>query len=93
MGLQVLSQKHAIIGEVQGKGLMARVELVSDRQSKTPIDPNTGQRIFEAILERGIMVRVSDSSIGLAPPLIIEADQIEQIIHALDDALFEMAPR
>src|SRR6185312_2275425 len=36
-GLQRLHQKHAIVGEVRGKGLMARVELVADRKSKAGV--------------------------------------------------------
>jgi adenosylmethionine-8-amino-7-oxononanoate aminotransferase len=86
-GLERLHQKHAIIGEVRGKGLMARVELVADRKSKTAIDPATMARVSEAILAKGIMIRGSESSIGLAPPLIVESGDIEQIIDALDHGL------
>jgi len=86
-GLQRLHQKHAIVGEVRGKGLMARVELVADRKSKAGVDPATLSRISEAILARGVMVRASENSIGLAPPLIVEPGDIEQIIDALDHGL------
>ena len=86
-GLQRLHQKHAIIGEVRGKGLMACIELVSDRKSKAPIEPAKTAKIQEAILGSGVMVRVSESSIGLAPPLIVEPGDIEQILEAIDKGL------
>jgi len=83
-GLQRLHQKHAIVGEVRGKGLMACLELVSDRKTKKPIEATMTTRILEAILAAGVMVRVSDSSIGLAPPLIVETVDIDQIIEAVN---------
>jgi putrescine---pyruvate transaminase len=86
-GLQRLHQKHAIIGEVRGKGLMACLELVADRKSKTPIEPAMTARISGAILAAGVMVRASESSIGLAPPLIVESADIDRIIEALDSGL------
>ncbi len=87
VGLQRLHQKHAIIGEVRGKGLMACLELVSDRKSKMQIEPAMAARISDAILSAGVMVRVSESSIGLAPPLIVEAADVERIIAAVDSGL------
>jgi putrescine---pyruvate transaminase len=86
-GLQRLHQKHAIVGEVRGKGLMACLELVADRKSKAPIDAAMTARISEATLAAGVMVRASDSSIGVAPPLIIEPADIDQIIDAIDSSL------
>jgi adenosylmethionine-8-amino-7-oxononanoate aminotransferase len=90
-GLQRLHQKHAIVGEVRGKGLMACIELVSDRKSKAPIQPAMTARILEAIMAAGVMVRVSESSIGLAPPLIVETADVERIIEAVDSGLSKCA--
>jgi adenosylmethionine-8-amino-7-oxononanoate aminotransferase len=86
-GLERLHQKHAIVGEVRGKGLMACLELVSDRKTKTPLDPAVTASINEAVLAAGVMVRAGESSIGLSPPLIVEAAHIETIVDALDRGL------
>lgn len=86
-GLERLHQKHAIVGDVRGKGLMACLELVSDRKSKTPIDPAMLQRISETISAAGVMVRASEGTIGLSPPLIVEPGHIEEIIAAIDAGL------
>jgi adenosylmethionine-8-amino-7-oxononanoate aminotransferase len=90
-GLQRLHQKYAIVGEVRGKGLMACAELVSDRKTKRPIEPAMLTRISEAILAAGVMVRASDGSIGVAPPLIVEPADIERIVEALDFGLSKCA--
>jgi putrescine---pyruvate transaminase len=86
-GLERLHQRHAIVGEVRGKGLMACLELVSDRKTKTHIDPASLARISEAIAEAGVVVRASESSIGVAPPLIVQSEDVERIIHAIDKGL------
>ncbi|MCI5074797.1 aspartate aminotransferase family protein [Oricola sp.] len=87
-GLNGLAGKHDIIGDVRGgHGLMCALELVSDRDAKTPIDKQTIGRIFEATYEAGVMIRVSGPNIILSPPLIITADDVQQIVDALDAGL------
>jgi len=87
IGLERLHQKHSIIGDVRGKGLMVRIDLVHDRKTKTPLDPATTARIYEVITAEGVMVRASESSIGLSPALIVERSHIEQIVDAIDQGL------
>jgi adenosylmethionine-8-amino-7-oxononanoate aminotransferase len=89
-GLERLHQKHAIVGDVRGKGLMACIELVSDRKTKAPLDARTTARISETIMAEGVMVRASESSIGLSPPLIVEPVHIEQILAALEKGLLRV---
>lgn len=86
-GLERLHQRHAIVGEVRGKGLMACLELVSDRKTKARIDPDSMVHISEAIAATGVIVRASESSIGLAPPLILQSADIQRIIDAIDRGL------
>lgn len=86
-GLLQLHQKHSIVGDVQGKGLMARLELVSDRKTKKPIDDKTMERIVQATAEAGVFVRAGGGSLGLSPPLIVEKAHIDQIIDAVDRGL------
>ncbi|MAS06510.1 MAG: aspartate aminotransferase family protein [Ahrensia sp.] len=87
-GLQGLTEKHELIGDVRGgHGLMCALELVSDRDAKTPIDKATIGRIFEATYDAGVMVRVSGPNIIMSPPLILTADDVQQIVDALDAGL------
>lgn len=87
-GLNKLKDKHSIVGDVRGgHGLMTAMELVSDRESKTPLNKETISRIFEATYENGVMVRVSGSNVILSPPLVISQNDTAKIVSALDAGL------
>ncbi len=84
-GLKALMAKHAVIGDVRGgKGLMAALELVSDRASKSTIDKETPAKVMEATYQAGVMVRVSGPNIILSPPLIVTEADVQKILSALD---------
>ena len=94
--LHALKPKHASIGEVRGLGLFWAVELVRDQAVKTPF--NTMQdkvdgkvavveQVAADMLKRGIAVQAWISHFVLAPPLIVEKEQIDTAIAALDEAL------
>jgi len=86
-GLEKLKEKHSLVGDVRGKGLMAALELVSDRVQKTPASKDVLQRVFETAYQRGVMVRTSGNIVILSPPLIVTAADISKIVHALDEGL------
>jgi len=87
-GLLDLKDKHAVIGDVRGgHGLMCALELVSDRQAKTPLDKATIGKIYRKIFEAGVMVRVSGPNIILSPPLVLTANHVDAILSALDHGL------
>ena len=84
-GLIDLKDKHDLIGDVRGgHGLMCAIEVVSDRAAKTPIDKKTIGRVFDGTYANGVMVRVSGANIILSPPLVLTADDVAQIVSALD---------
>ncbi|GLQ80966.1 aspartate aminotransferase family protein [Mesorhizobium huakuii] len=85
--LEGLKAKHAIVGDVRYKGLMAALELVSDRATKKPTDKKTMAVVSEAAYEAGVMLRVSGNNIILSPPLIISAADVAKIGEALDAGL------
>ncbi len=87
-GLLDLRDKHSLIGDVRGgHGLMCALELVSDRESKTPIDKATIATVQEVAYQSGAMVRVSGANIILSPPLILTEEDADVILGALDDGL------
>ena len=63
---------------------MCALELVSDRSTKTPIDKVTPLKIQQATYEAGVMVRVSGPNIILSPPLVLTAQDVSDIVTALD---------
>lgn len=82
-----LKQKHDLVGDVRGVGLMSALELVADRGSKKPLDKESVGKIAATIYDAGVMVRVSGSNIILSPPLIITADDASMIAQAIDKGL------
>jgi putrescine---pyruvate transaminase len=86
-GLANLQQKHALVGDVRSKGLMAGVEIVTDRSTKQPADKQLMNAVFAKAAASGVMIRTMENNIILSPPLIVEEEHVEQILHALDGAL------
>jgi putrescine---pyruvate transaminase len=85
--LQNLLVKHELVGDVRSQGLMAALELVSDREKKTPAGKAVMNRVAEAAYAAGVMLRVSGSNIILSPPLVISAADVDRIAEALDAGL------
>jgi adenosylmethionine-8-amino-7-oxononanoate aminotransferase len=82
--LEALKAKHELVGDVRGKGLMAALEIVSDRAAKTAADKPTMAKIAAAAYEAGVMLRVSGNMIILSPPLILTAKDVATIVDGLD---------
>jgi 4-aminobutyrate aminotransferase-like enzyme len=84
-----LAAAHPAIGDVRGRGLMAGVELVSDRGSKEP-DRDLAGRVKEAMRERGVLIGTTGRAgnvLKIRPPLCIRRDEAAIIVDALADAL------
>ncbi|PTX54954.1 hypothetical protein C8N43_3777 [Litoreibacter ponti] len=87
-GLKALKDKHEMIGDVRGgHGLMAAVELVSDRDTKAPAAPETLTAVFNTAYEAGAMVRIGGNNLLMSPPLVITEQEITIILSALDEGL------
>jgi putrescine aminotransferase len=86
-GLQRLQQKHVLVGDVRSKGLMAGVEIVTDRKSKVPADKKMMGRIFEGAIAAGVMIRPMENNIILSPPLVVQEADVETILAGLDAGL------
>ncbi|MBD8556463.1 aspartate aminotransferase family protein [Rhizobium sp. CFBP 8762] len=82
-GLRALAD-HPLVGDVRGRGMLAAIELVTDKARKTPLpaaaDP--ARRIFDRAWNNGLVVRAFGNGIlGYAPPLCCTPDDIEAIIE------------
>lgn len=87
-GAQALMAKYDIIGDVRGgHGLMTAMELVSDRATKTPLDPKTAQVVQDVAYENGAMARVSGPNLILSPPLVLTQDDATILLTAIDAGL------
>jgi adenosylmethionine-8-amino-7-oxononanoate aminotransferase len=87
-GLQALQQRFPIIGDVRGgRGLMLALELVSNVETKAPIDKATPMRVQEVAYKAGAMVRVSGNNIIISPPLVLTEGEANVILNALEAGL------
>lgn len=93
-GLRKLQNKHEIIGDVRGKGLMMAVELVKDRKSKEPAREESSKLKVEAG-KRGLFLAAGfgwlGNTIKLHPPAVMNEDQIDQALAIMDEALHSVA--
>ncbi len=82
-GLQSLAD-HPLVGDVRGRGMLAAIELVVDKENKTPLpaaaDP--ARRIFDRAWDNGLVIRAfANGVLGYAPPLCCTDDDIDAIIE------------
>ncbi len=80
---------HPIVGEVRGIGLMAGVELVSDKKAKAPFDASVGAAAAcsRFALERGLVTRNLGETMSFSPPLIVTPKEIDIIVDTFREAL------
>jgi taurine---2-oxoglutarate transaminase len=93
--LREIADRHEVIGDVRGKGLLYGVELVKDRETREPLVPFNASgeafapmaKIFKAALERGLYLFVRFNVIIVAPPLTITREELDEGLEILDEAL------
>lgn len=92
--LTALYDKHQIIGDIRGKGLLIGIELVEDRQSKQPVSETVMTKVYLHCLQGGVIIGRSNRSIPcnnnvilLCPPLICSKSDADIIVNTIDHAL------
>jgi len=88
--LREMQERHDVIGDVRGRGLMTAIELVSDRETKEPLDGPAGNAIVKRCLEGGVVILKAgtyDNVIRLLPPLTIDERLLDEGLETLDEAL------
>ncbi|MDY7083911.1 MAG: aspartate aminotransferase family protein [Actinomycetota bacterium] len=96
-GLRELAQRHAVIGDVRGRGLLVGLELVLDRDTKQPAD-ELGAAVTQRCLELGLHMNVVQlpgmgGVFRIAPALTSTTEELDLGLEILDQAIGEVAPR
>ncbi|HWC19282.1 MAG TPA: acetyl ornithine aminotransferase family protein [Terriglobales bacterium] len=82
--------KHPMVGDVRGQGLMLAVEIVKDKQSKTPVSKER-DRVVELAFEQGVLfLGCGETSIRLSPPLIISEQQGDHALDVLEQCISQV---
>ena len=85
--LHEMMDRHELIGDVRGRGLLLGVELVTDRDSRVPAN-EAAEAAFYHLLERGLSCKITMGNIlTLSPPLVITREELDQALDRLDESL------
>ena len=93
-GLKQLAERHEMIGDVRGRGLAIGVDLVENRESRTPVPATTTAKVIVRAYELGasfIYVGLTANVLEITPPLILSVEECEEGLAIIDKALGDVA--
>ena len=85
-----LKEEVELIGDVRGKGLMIGVELVRDRKTKEPADKEAKEVITRSWKKGVLVITCGDSTLRIAPPLIITRELVEKALEIIGESIKEV---
>jgi 2,2-dialkylglycine decarboxylase (pyruvate) len=90
-GLQQIAHRHEVVGDIRGRGLLAGLELVVDRETKRSSD-ELGARVTRRCLELGLHMNIVQlpgmgGVFRIAPPLTASEEEISLGLSILDEAI------
>jgi 4-aminobutyrate aminotransferase len=89
--LMEMKLKHEIIGDVRVKGMLAGIELVTNRRTKEKA-VEIAEKVLYRCMERGLSFKVSNGNvITLVPPLITTQKQLEEALTIIETTLEEVS--
>jgi adenosylmethionine-8-amino-7-oxononanoate aminotransferase len=100
--LSGLAERHEMIGEIRGRGLLYGIELVADRRTRRPFERSHGiaARVVAGMRARGVIIapgivsgggRSGNDQVQISPPFTISKAEIDILVSALDEVLAEIA--
>ncbi len=104
LGAQLLTdltnklQEHPYVGNVRGKGLLIGIELVMDKKTKEPLDPDLVNQVIASCKQEGVIIGKNGATVAgynnvltLAPPLNIEHTDLQFLVKTLTEALNKLS--
>jgi 4-aminobutyrate aminotransferase len=89
--LQEMKRRHPLIGDVRGRGLLLGIELVTDRDAKSPA-ADAAERVLYRALSLGLSFKTTMGNVlTLTPPLITTREQMDRALDILDGCLADAA--
>jgi len=85
--LQAMQEKHRVIGDVRGKGLLLGLELVTDRKTRDLVPKSRTKVLFQECLRRGLVAMSYNPVIRINPPLNIDEATALEGLDLLDEAI------
>jgi adenosylmethionine-8-amino-7-oxononanoate aminotransferase len=85
-------KRHGVVREVRGKGILLGVELVKDTKTNEPF-PELGNALKQTALDNGLIMRIDPSWFAVAPALIAEEADLEEMVALIDKSLVQALDR
>lgn len=96
--LTQLKDKHSLIGDVRGQGLLLGLELVSDRETKTPVPEQVTMQVAGMCMQKGLIIgrtnrsfKEFNNTLCLCPVLTLTEEEADFIVDTLDAVFTELA--
>ncbi len=93
-----LKSKHDIIGDVRGQGLLLGIELVSDREAKTPVAETEAMKVAGLCMKKGLIIgrtnrsfKLFNNTLCFCPMLTLTHKEADFIVEILDQVFTELA--
>lgn len=90
-GFNWLAERHDVIGDIRGIGLIGAVEIMKDKDTKTHFDEPVSVKVIEEALKHGLLGRAiiyeGQDTLAFAPPFCINKEQVGTIISIIDKSL------
>ncbi|MGL5993102.1 MAG: aminotransferase class III-fold pyridoxal phosphate-dependent enzyme, partial [Aeromonas sobria] len=73
---------HPLVGETRGRGLVAALEIVQDKQTnrRFPAQANAGMTCREFCFNNGLVMRAVGDTMIISPPLVITEEQVDELV-------------
>jgi 4-aminobutyrate--pyruvate transaminase len=86
---------HPLVGDARAVGLIGALELIADKKTKRAFDPKkgVGAACADLLQEMGLILRAMGDSVAFCPPLIITADEINEMFDIVEKGLDRMEER
>ena len=88
-GLRKLQEKHAIMGDVRGRGMFFAVDMVRDRETREPAGAET-KRVVNAMRDRGVLISrigIHDNILKIRPPMVFSQANADLLLAMLDEVM------
>lgn len=87
--LVAMQPRHPLMGDIRGLGMMVGIELVKDRETRSPAQKE-GKQVIREMLARGIMATnyggTHHNVIKMSPPLVITTEQLDLAVKVIDES-------
>ena len=90
--LEAMVERYSFVGHARGAGLFLGLELVTDKQAKTPLSRASARRIFDACLQRGLLTMAYAASFRMQPALTIDEATADNGLSVLTE-VFDLVER